>query len=103
MLKADFSQLSDNLHPYSSMPNDDPAVRYIILMTPILKCRCMCPPFDVPNVARMGGKIYTGQVDKAQDCSCMNIVLPSIPDLKATNFKLMEEQVCPTCRCLYQR
>jgi hypothetical protein len=26
------------------------------------RCRCTCPPFDVPEVARMGGKIYTGQV-----------------------------------------
>ena len=26
------------------------------------RCRCTCPPFDVLEVARMGGKIYTGQV-----------------------------------------
>jgi len=67
------------------------------------RCRCTCPPFDVPEVARMGGKIYTGQVDNARDCSCQNIVLPSIPDLKPDNYQLVEQQVCPACRCVYQR
>ena len=51
----------------------------------------------------MGGKIYTGQVDNAQDCSCLNIVLPSVPGLEPDNFHLMEQQVCPSCRCVYQR
>lgn len=51
----------------------------------------------------MSGKIYTGQVDNAQDCSCPNVVLPSIPHLKPENYQIMDQQVCPTCKCSYQR
>lgn len=67
------------------------------------RCRCVCPAFDVPNVARMSGQVYTGQVDNAQDCSCANIVLPSIPDLQKANYGLVESQACPLCQCSYQR
>lgn len=42
-------------------------------------------------------------MDNARDCSCQNIVLPSIPDLKPDNYQLVEQQVCPACRCVYQR
>lgn len=67
------------------------------------RCRCVCPAINIPNVARMSGKVYTGQVDTAQDCSCANIVLTSIPDLQLANYALVESQACPACQCSYQR
>lgn len=89
-----------NKESTTSMSSDKTASEKVHLNE---RCRCTCPPFDVPNVARMSGQIYTGQVDKSQDCGCRNIVLPSIPGLKPENYKIVDEHVCPTCKCVYQR
>ena len=45
----------------------------------------------------------SGHADNAKDCSCQRIVLPLIPDLSQENIELVNQDVCPTCRCDYQR
>lgn len=68
------------------------------------RCICTCPAFDIPNVAKSDRLVYIGHAENAQGCSCSSIVLPMIkPKLSPNNIQLVQQDVCPTCRCDYQR
>lgn len=68
------------------------------------RCKCTCPAFDVPNVARnQFAQVYTSNEDNVKDCSCRNVVLSAIPDLLPENFEVLDQHVCPNCKCTYER
>jgi len=68
------------------------------------RCRCTCPSFELPNVAKnQFAQVYTSTEENLKDCSCRNVVLPAIPDLLPENYDVLDQHVCPTCKCTYQR